>query len=388
MKKDWLKKISKILVAVLVLGMFISGTPSVKAEDDEPKDIAVGTTYYIGDIINFGSVSYFSNGKGNAVRVDGNLEVTLGSFTAGEPAEWIVNLKKQSGPLSLWFYDNDFTGNEIVRGVKCISGEGTQQRPYTFELIYEDPLVGTIKVINGTRSSDEGTSDDHTVTDPEATVYFGSGDYVTLGFMQPSDGYTKTPIVKRDGQAITLVKNYDTDAGDNWSVSYYEAGQFPNTYPNGYIRISGNPTASADFVVEYQPIDYTIIFDPNGGSGYMDPIDAKYDVEAALPKSTMTHATKIFDGWNTKNDGTGDSYDDEAKNVKNLTKTDGAEVTLYAKWRDPVVQEVEITDVSFTIVPPNCGDKIAVVRNDDNTKQTPTPVIKSPSGREVCFSRI
>ena len=49
MKRDLLKKISKALAVVLVLGMFVSGTPSVKAEEGTTKDIAENTDYYIGD---------------------------------------------------------------------------------------------------------------------------------------------------------------------------------------------------------------------------------------------------------------------------------------------------------------------------------------------------
>ena len=38
-----------------------------------------------------------------------------------------------------------------------------------------------------------------------------------------------------------------------------------------------------------------------------------------------------FVGWNTKADGSGTSYADEAE-ITNLASQDGAEITLYAQW--------------------------------------------------------
>ncbi|MBR4462604.1 MAG: InlB B-repeat-containing protein [Erysipelotrichaceae bacterium] len=372
MKKDLLKKISKVLVVMLVLGMFMSNARISSAEDDEVKIIAVGETYNIGDTVNFNG-GYYDNGKGNVLQTWTN-KIDHSMFDTTDN-EWIVNMKWNDGTLSLWF-SGSFTGNEIVKGIKCVSGDGTQSSPYRFELVYVDPLVATIKVINGTRSSDEGSSGDHTVIESEATVYCEPEKYVTLGFLQPNDGYTKTPVVKKDGQAVTLSTNASKPIGYGWEVSYYEAGHFPDTYPNGWIRISGSPTAGANFVVEYQPISYTIIFDGNGGEGEMDDFVLKYGEEKALPDCTFEYEGYTFVGWGVEQDGPADYEDGES--VKNLTTTDGDTITLFAQWEEGADVYEEIDEVNIKITPPKAGDKITI--DVETYSQDPQPTVTLPSG--------
>jgi hypothetical protein len=54
-----------------------------------------------------------------------------------------------------------------------------------------------------------------------------------------------------------------------------------------------------------------------------------YDTESALSKNQYERAGYEFSGWNTKNDGTGASYDDE-ENLKNIST--GDDVILYVQW--------------------------------------------------------
>ncbi len=254
--------------------------------------------------------------------------------------------------------------------MRCISGDGTDERPYTFSLLYEDPVTVSIEVINGTRKLKEE------VYPNTETFYIAAHDDVELVNMYANEGYKPKPVISYNG------KEYSYGEGSAWHNFDVPSDDYTNNkwnieYRGTYLRLNGYSLIS-DFawVVTYQPIDYKIKFDANGGSGNMDPIDATYDTEYTLPKSTMTHSTKIFDGWNTEKEGNGDSYDDEAK-VKNLTATDGGEVTLYAQWRDPIVQEIEITDVSLTVTPPCDGDKIVIEDIDEIAKQTPNPKVKT-----------
>lgn len=91
---------------------------------------------------------------------------------------------------------------------------------------------------------------------------------------------------------------------------------------------------------------YKVAYDPNisdfGGelmeaSIHMYNNAAEYEgnsVSAAerLTRNTYMRADYEFVEWNTKSDGTGISYADEAK-VRNLTAENGGVVTLYAQWR-------------------------------------------------------
>ncbi len=76
----------------------------------------------------------------------------------------------------------------------------------------------------------------------------------------------------------------------------------------------------------------TITFDPNGGTGTMDPITFGYGATSALPACTFARSNYHFIGWNTAADGSGTAYADGAElSLK-------ADVTLYAQWAaNPVI---------------------------------------------------
>lgn len=81
-------------------------------------------------------------------------------------------------------------------------------------------------------------------------------------------------------------------------------------------------------------ISYTISFDGNGStSGSMLSMEAcQYDTSYVLTENSFERTGYIFAGWNTAQDGSGTSYENEAE-VMNLSATDGETITLYAQWQ-------------------------------------------------------
>ena len=71
----------------------------------------------------------------------------------------------------------------------------------------------------------------------------------------------------------------------------------------------------------------TITFDPNGGKGEMDPQTADKGDTIKLNANEFTRSGYAFKNWNTKADGSGDSYDDKASVKFN------DDLTLYAQWK-------------------------------------------------------
>ena len=77
---------------------------------------------------------------------------------------------------------------------------------------------------------------------------------------------------------------------------------------------------------------YTIVYNGNGNTGGSTVSSSHtYDVAKNLTKNGFTKTGYTFKNWNTKSDGTGTSYADQAS-VKNLTSANGGTVTLYAQW--------------------------------------------------------
>lgn len=89
---------------------------------------------------------------------------------------------------------------------------------------------------------------------------------------------------------------------------------------------------------KWKPIPYTIKFNGNGATGGSTAsMSMTYDVAKNLTANGFTRTSYKFIGWNTKADGTGTNYTNK-QSVKNLTTTNGATITLYAKWEyDPVL---------------------------------------------------
>ena len=93
------------------------------------------------------------------------------------------------------------------------------------------------------------------------------------------------------------------------------------------------------FTAGYLPYTYTVVFDKNGGVGTMSNQTMSYDMPKNLTANQFTRTNWTFCGWNTKSDGSGEFYADNAS-VSNLTSTNGATVTLYALWSSAAVKDI------------------------------------------------
>jgi len=80
---------------------------------------------------------------------------------------------------------------------------------------------------------------------------------------------------------------------------------------------------------QWIPNSYNIQFHANGATGDMGTQTFIYDIAQKLNANTLTKEGYGFAGWNTKADGSGTAYADEAE-IRNLAE--GGSVTLYAQW--------------------------------------------------------
>ena len=98
-----------------------------------------------------------------------------------------------------------------------------------------------------------------------------------------------------------------------------------------------------ELYAQWKPITYNIKFDANGGTGTMQNMTGvEYDKETQLITNNFEREDYIFKEWNTKADGSGITYFDQAK-VINLTSIKNGTVILYAQWRPmPVVEGNDI----------------------------------------------
>lgn len=101
------------------------------------------------------------------------------------------------------------------------------------------------------------------------------------------------------------------------------------TMPANDVNLTANAT----------PIKYNIVFNSNKPSSATSSVtgstasmnNISYDTSITLNKNGYNLSGWKFAGWDTKADGSGTSYTD-GQSVNNLTTTDGATITMYAKW--------------------------------------------------------
>ncbi len=96
---------------------------------------------------------------------------------------------------------------------------------------------------------------------------------------------------------------------------------------------SNAATTITEVVVTYNTTPackYTVQFEPNGGTGTMSDQTFICDVEQQLTANSFSRTGYTFTGWNTKDDGSGDSYTNQQS--VNLSSTNNDNITLYAQW--------------------------------------------------------
>ena len=103
------------------------------------------------------------------------------------------------------------------------------------------------------------------------------------------------------------------------------------------------PKTAATYTARFIAHRYTINFNVNDAQydgttsyGSMDPMtNVVYDQSTTLPSNGFHRIGYKFDGWATTPSGPV-TYTDKATAILNLTTTDGASATLYAKWSTDV----------------------------------------------------
>ena len=89
-------------------------------------------------------------------------------------------------------------------------------------------------------------------------------------------------------------------------------------------------TANTTIYAVYTANTYTVKFDANGGSGTMSDQNFTYGTSQNLTANNFTRTGYTFAGWATS--ANGNKVYDDIQSVSNLSTTNGATVTLYAKW--------------------------------------------------------
>ena len=176
--------------------------------------------------------------------------------------------------------------------------------------------------------------------------------------------YRETEPISERRRAGYILSGYKVTNSNNGSttdiggaVFIFDNSTKTGTFTQGSVPIT--------LIAQWTPINYTVIFNGNGATGSTASQNFVYDTAQKLnsngfqQKYTVTYdrndgsaatsavAASGFGGWNTKADGSGAAYSN-GQSVKNLTATNGGNITLYAQW----------TKVSVTLPTPTKSGKV------------------------------
>lgn len=200
---------------------------------------------------------------------------------------------------------------------------------YTFAGWYSDASLNT---------SYNGTTDLTTTAGETKTIYAkwkARVTYNTNGHGTVSPGYVDVVIGENTTlPTLTDVTAYKFDLTDSW---YAEAGC---TTKVGSANGSYTVTEPKTLYAKWNEITYTLILDPNtsGQDGRVTGsaqtfTNKSYSEDIVLANSVpFTSTTHSFGGWSKVSGANNAKAYDEGATVNKLTTTDGATVTLYAKW--------------------------------------------------------
>ena len=160
-------KKKRILGILLSFALMLTMMPvlglSLTAYAGTSKPIAVGTVYDVGDTIVIDSEVYISlddQQTSEPEKVDSSYMVPEATKYDSGVGQWAFDF----GEAYLWLSGNE---NDDVVGIKCISGNGTYESPYEFEIV-----VGYSLWVGGTRVTSANKDDVLKGTENEGKVSF------------------------------------------------------------------------------------------------------------------------------------------------------------------------------------------------------------------------
>lgn len=174
-----------------------------------------------------------------------------------------------------------------------------------------------------------------------------------VGNLTAKDGTTVTLYAQWELQGYKI--SYNLDGGvqnpKNPSVYYINSKtiKLKNPVKEGYTflgwytdakfknkitKISKGTQKDLKLYARWQANQYKVTYVGNGAtSGTMNTkVTCKYDKKYKVSANKFKRTNYIFDGWNTKKNGTGIAVKDGAK-FKNLTADNNKTVKLYAQWK-------------------------------------------------------
>jgi Listeria-Bacteroides repeat domain (List_Bact_rpt). len=196
------------------------------------------------------------------------------------------------------------------------------------------------------------------ISDPEdkGEWHIEAGDEVILA--QYGQEVPIETVFSRPGYEFvgwSFEKNVAADEHDTPIVDFAikEDGTFD---PAAFKNLTTDKLGLVRLYAQWKGGAYTVVFDGNasadrpvevGPAGALDELEMRFGVAKRLPANTFVCKGYTFKGWNTKADGTGEAYLDQAL-VQDIPGVKDGKVTLFAQW-SPVLSLTSPIDACIEV---------------------------------------
>ncbi len=127
------------------------------------------------------------------------------------------------------------------------------------------------------------------------------------------------------------------------------------------------------YIANFDVNSYEVVYEPNGGSGSsMAGQHFTYLEKQKLQANTYVREGYLFNGWNTRPDGSGTQFTDQQE-VSNLTVEQDGQIILYAQWTE-AEKPTESNTPAPSVKPTEPATPTPSVKPSEPA--TPTPSVK------------
>ncbi len=290
-----------------------------------------------------------------------------GSGTSYSNSQSVSNLTSTNGATVTLYAQWSVNTYTVAYNGNGSTGGSTASSSHTY---------GTAKVLttNGFTRTGYTFKGWNTKADGSGTSYSNSQ---SVSNLTTANGGTITLYAQWTVNAYTVAYNGNGSTGGSTASSSHTYGTAKTLTANGYTRIgytfkgwntkadgSGTSYSNSQSVsnltatngetitlyAQWTVNTYTIVYNGNGNTGGSTANSSHtYGTAKTLTANGYTRTGYTFKGWNTKADGSGTSYSN-SQSVSNLTATNGATITLYAKWSDETAPTItaDVNPASWT----------------------------------------
>lgn len=143
-------------------------------------------------------------------------------------------------------------------------------------------------------------------------------------------------VIVADADSNMVAPAYTGYVPSGQAFAYWAIYDF-NGDPTGFAAMEGDVLSGVDQNLQWLAIMgdvFVVSYNANGGTGTMSSQQGIQYIGHTVMSNSFTRDGYSFTGWNTKADGTGDSYavGDNLANMDNDYNLASTSVTLYAQW--------------------------------------------------------